>query len=302
MFTEYERLNRVLSLYRDAMRRQIKQVLDDDTDDVDPGSDWYERKVIAKLPEWRQDATKQGRDRFGHGSLEWRGESQVDIPDFSVAVRDNPGFRSLAQQQVLTLMDEIHDARTRWAHPTQSGFRRAEVDRVAHQCAQVVAEFDEAAADEIRALTLERERERAERERNETLNLILEGVEAIRARSIHPDAMSDLVDAAGDSERIEALGAQMSNLEARVIERISAQIEARHAAQRQQMQLLADELAELKANLQPQTAQETQTAAADSAGAQSKPAGAGARLVDFALGPGSARRIERTWRRYGLSK
>ncbi len=43
MFTEYERLNRMLSLYRDAMRRQIKAILDDDDDEVDPGDDWYER-------------------------------------------------------------------------------------------------------------------------------------------------------------------------------------------------------------------------------------------------------------------
>ncbi len=241
-------------------------------------------KVIAKLPEQRQDTAKQDRDKFPHDTPEWRGESQLDIPDFLFAVKENPGFRTLGKQHVLTLIVEINDARNLWAHPPLTEFRRAEVDRVAHKCAQVVSEFDEAAADEIRALTLERERALADQERNETLEMILEGVEMIRARSIHPEAMSDLVNAAGDSERIRALSAQLSDLEARITDHVSAQLETRHDTQDRLLQRLTDELAAIKSSLQPQSPPKTQSATT--------------RVADLILGPGSAEQLARTWRRF----
>ncbi len=144
MFTEYERLNRVLAIYRDAMRVHIKAVLDDVPPDLDRGDegDWFERKVIDKLPEARQAHARQDRSRVDLDSTEWQGESQLDIADFLFAVKGNPGFRGLADQAFLTHMAEINAARNLWAHPPLAGFTRAQVDRIALKCADVLQQFN----------------------------------------------------------------------------------------------------------------------------------------------------------------
>lgn len=199
MLTEYERLNRVLSIYRDAMRRHIKEILDDDPPGSGYEGDWFERKVIDKLPEHRRDAARLDRSKADLGSADWQGESQLDIDDFLFAVKENPGFRRLSDQEFLTVMAEINEARNLWAHPPLTGFTRAQVDRIALKCADVLQQFDECAADEISRLAAEFDA----RDHADTLTQILEGVEVLRASHVSPEALTDAVSSAATADQAE---------------------------------------------------------------------------------------------------
>ena len=181
------------------MRLHIKEVLDNDPPDSGYQGDWFERKVIDKLPEQRRDSARLDRSKADVGSAVWRGESQLDIDDFLFAVKENPGFRRLSDQEFLTAMADINDARNLWAHPPLTGFTRAQVDRIALKCADVLQQFDEPAAEEISRLAAEFDAH----DHADTLTQILQGVEVLRASHLSPEALTDALSMAVSVEQEE---------------------------------------------------------------------------------------------------
>ena len=192
--TEYERLNRALAIYRDAMRRHIADKLDDDPPPGDSSYDWFERKVIASLEsdQQRSDA-RRTRSRAIPHTPEWQGENQLDIPHFLFAIKHNAGFRKLDDQDMFNRMAEIHDLRNKWAHPPVEGFRRPEVDHAINLIQTVLNVFDEESAAAVAALsTSEMEFVVAQ----DTLNVLdrtSESLETLLSSSINPQALSDII-------------------------------------------------------------------------------------------------------------
>ena len=202
--TEYERLNRALSIYRDAMRSHIKDVLEDTPPEDDPTNDWYERKVIANIESEHQQAeARRTRSRTATGSDEWQGLNQLDIPHFLFAIKHNGGFRKLDSQEMFDRMAKIYDARNRWAHPPHIGFTRSEVERTIHQIFEVLISFDQAAANEAMAMSMRELEVDAGMEALEAIKQIEESVRELREKpEIDANAISDVIRSATNAPRL----------------------------------------------------------------------------------------------------
>ncbi len=202
--TEYERLNRALSIYRDAMRRHIKEMLEDEPPVDDASNDWFERKVIAKLESSQQQLeARRTRDRYAAHTAEWEGQNQLDIPHFLFVIKHNGGFRKLRSQEMFDLMSEIYDARNRWAHPPLSGFKQSEVDRTIHQIVTILNQFDQGAAAQAAALRLHEMEFTAGLEAVDAITRINEAVQALLDKpEIDPNAISDVIRSSTDAPRL----------------------------------------------------------------------------------------------------
>ncbi len=280
LFTEYERLNRALSIYRDVMRRHIKDVLDDGDPNIDSAADWYERKVVKHLTPEQQSNARLDRERHENGSDMWRGENQLDIQHFLFAVKANPRFRKLQDQSNLDLMHSIYDTRNSWAHPPIGGFRKAEVDRTIKMCAQVLDVFDESAATELRDLNSlgDSEFEAGSAENlNETLRTIKDDIQFIREKTIDPNAINDLVLGTNDRDLIEQLRKQLATFAEtleQTLQKQSSQAEYERGFLLGRLDRLATDIRETRRNWLILD-----------------------RIIDFAIGPGTAERLFRSKRK-----
>ena len=200
-FTEYERLTRALAIYRDALRRHIKNVLDDDPPGFDPYSaerDWYARKVLPHLPGYLQEEVNYSRSRRQPGSREWRGESMLDIPQFMFTIRNNPSFRSLAADELVEPLKQVYEARNLWAHPPHHGFSRAEVDRIIQQCAEVLEVCDRAAAADVTSLL---NVDMKQEEQDDIESTLMEELIRIEDRQLQPEAIQQILEATTTNSR-----------------------------------------------------------------------------------------------------
>ena len=253
--TEYERLNRALSIYRDAMRRHIKEVLEDEAPVDDASNDWFERKVIARLesPQQQQDA-RRTRDRYPAHTAEWEGQNQLDIQHFLYVIKHNGGFRKLRSQEMFDLMAEIYEARTRWAHPPLSGFKQSEVDRTIHQIVTILSQFDQAASSQAAALRMHEMEFTAGLEAVDAITQINEAVQALLDKpEIDPNAISDVIRSSTDAPRLVR---EISNR----IDRLEDQLRQDQAARERQLSQISETLGIL---VQAERARQEAESAAD---------------------------------------
>jgi len=210
--TEYERLNRALSIYRDAMRRHIAQTLVREEEHSNAETDWFARRVIEVVEETHSERLRRERSKNIDASPTWCVENLLDIPHFLTVITGNNGFRQLAQPPATERMVDISEMRNRWAHPLQDGFRKAEVDRTIHRCADVLRIFDQEAAAAVMGLSTAEMQVRANVETFNLLKQVLEGVEVIRGRQMPREALHQSLQSIDTGNEVAKLNEAMSAL------------------------------------------------------------------------------------------